>query len=275
MVTRKTWIVLDCNYLCHRARHSTGHLSYGGTPTGVIYGFLRFIKDFQYKIRQDDFVFCFDSKSSKRKKIYPDYKANRDNGELSPEERKEKKEFRLQIKRLRTKYLKDMGYKNVLVQPGYEADDLIASICLNLKKDEDALIVSCDKDLYQLLCPQVRMFSPVNNKFITYQSFITKYGIKPLEWIVVKALAGCPTDNIKGIEGIGEVRALKIIKREIDKESKAYKRYLKSGKIMTRNLNLVRLPYPGVKKFKLRHDKFSKEGFRKVIKSLNMKSLIT
>jgi DNA polymerase-1 len=273
MPTRRTWIVLDCNYLCHRAQHSTGHLSYGGTPTGVIYGFLKFVTGFQYKIRQDNFVFCFDSKKSKRKKIYSEYKAHRDK-ELLPEEEKEQKEFRQQIKNLRIKYLKMIGYKNIFVQPGYEADDIIASVCNNLPKDEDALIVTCDKDLYQLLCPQVRIFTPTDNGFVTFKTFKITYGIKPLEWIMVKAIAGCPTDNIKGVPGVGEIRALQILKHEINKESKAYKSYLESEQIIERNLKLVKLPFPGVRTFNLYKDKYSKDGYREVIKMLNMKSLM-
>ncbi|GAH13180.1 unnamed protein product, partial [marine sediment metagenome] len=43
------WLILDCNYLCHRAAHSTRDLSYKGVATGVIYGFLRDVLLFQEK----------------------------------------------------------------------------------------------------------------------------------------------------------------------------------------------------------------------------------
>jgi len=67
-------IILDCNYLCHRAKHIFGDLTYDGNATGVIYGFLKSLSAFQDLFNTSNFVFCFDSRTSKRKEIYPNIK---------------------------------------------------------------------------------------------------------------------------------------------------------------------------------------------------------
>ena len=92
------YLLLDCNYLCHRAKHSTGDLSYGGDATGVIYGFLKSLSGFQDFFNTSNFVFCWDSNTSKRKEIYPEYKANRENKEYTDEEIVFDMAFRWQMK---------------------------------------------------------------------------------------------------------------------------------------------------------------------------------
>ena len=81
----RKWILLDCPYLCHRMKHTMGDLSFKGAATGIIYGFLKSLSGFQDLFRTSNFVFCWDSKTSKRKEIYPEYKANRDKKEYTDE----------------------------------------------------------------------------------------------------------------------------------------------------------------------------------------------
>ena len=142
----KKWLILDCNFLCHRAKHSMGGLSHGNTPTGIIYGFLKSIQSFQDQFDTKHIIFCWDSKTSKRQEIFPAYKKKRADRykDLTKQEIKFEKEFRYQMKMLRTKYLKLIGYKNNFVQPGYEGDDIMASITLNLKMNDEAILITSD-----------------------------------------------------------------------------------------------------------------------------------
>ena len=78
-------LILDSPYLCHRAKYMTGALSFGENATGVIYGFLKSLSGFQSLFNTSNFVFCWDSNTSKRREIYPEYKANRKDKEYTDE----------------------------------------------------------------------------------------------------------------------------------------------------------------------------------------------
>ncbi len=268
-----TWLILDCDYLCHRALYTTGELKHRGAATGVIYGFLREVIELQKQFKTNNIIFCFDSKYSKRKEIYPQYKANRHTKKLTPDEVMFEAEFYQQKKLLRTKYLKLIGYKNVFVQKGYEADDLIARICLDNKNDK-IIIVSSDKDLYQLLCANVRMYNPMTHKTMNSFLFERYYNIKPFRWVEVKCLAGCSSDNIKGIKGIGEKTALKYITNKLKIGCKKYMDILNNTvAALSQNKDLVALPFKGTKKCTLHSNKLSKKGWRKVCVLLGFNSI--
>jgi 5'-3' exonuclease len=270
----KKYLLLDCNYLCHRAKYTTGDLSYGGDATGVIYGFLKSLGIFQDLFRTSNFVFCFDSAKSKRKEIYPEYKANRWDKEKTEEEIEFDKSFRKQVKKLRTTYLPMIGFKNVFIQKGYESDDVIASFCGNLQDGEEAIIISSDHDLYQCIAHNVSFYNPQSRKILTLQGFKKQYGIKPTEWALVKAIAGCATDNIKGIKGIGEKTAIKYLKGDLKKGKKLLDINCSDGvRLALENHFLVCLPMKGTKKFKITQDELSKHGWRQVIELLGMKSI--
>lgn len=279
----KKYLLLDCNYLCHRAKHTTGSLSYGGNVTGVIYGFLKSLGGFQDLFNTSNFVFCWDSNTSKRKELYPEYKAKRltieQEENMSEEEIQHwefETEFRRQIKKLRTTYLRMIGFSNIFIQRGYESDDIIASISRWISANEnlEAIIISSDKDLYQCISHNVSFYNPQRNKILTLQGFKKQYGIKPIEWAMMKAIAGCPTDNIRGVGGVGEKTALKYIRGEL-KSGKKYND-IKSENgwdIYNRNIRLVHLPLKGTQKFKLEPDKLSEQGWKRVIEMLGMKSI--
>jgi len=275
----RKYIILDCNYLCHRAKHTTGDLSFGGSATGVIYGFLKSLSGFQDLFRTSNFVFCWDSKTSKRKEIYPEYKANRDKKEYTDEEIEFDRAFRKQMKKLRTTYLPMIGFRNVFVQRGYESDDVIASICEHLDEREEAIIITSDKDLYQCICSNVSFYNPQTNKHLTLQGFKKQYGIHPHEWATMKSIAGCTTDNIKGIKGVGEKIAIKYLKGGLSEGKKYFdivdSLYHPNGKItlFDENWVLVKLPFAGTKQFKLRRDKLSEAGWKRVVELLGMKSI--
>lgn len=271
----KTLILIDTDYLCHRAKYTTGGLSHRGAATGVIYGVLRDILDLQERFRTTNLVFCWDSRYSNRKDIYPQYKANHIRKPGTPDEEHFEKEFRYQMKCLRKTYLKQMGYRNIFQQKGYEGDDLIAACCQAIGEDEEAIIISADHDLYQCLRFNIRMYHPQTGEIMTIHTFQEKYGIFPNMWIDVKAAGGCISDNVKGIPGIGEKTYLKFMTSNINPKSKAYALITskKGQAIIKRNLPLVSLPMIGTKGVKLVKNKLSEDGWRKVCKKLGIRSL--
>lgn len=269
------WLVLDVNGLCWRAYHSTGGLSYHGTPTGVTFGFLGEILRLQSHFETDRIVFCFDRGESLRSKLCKTYKYNRikKKKEATDHEKEMYDQIRRQITDLRKKHLPAAGFKNVFSQKGYEADDIIASVCHNLQPDDTAVVVSSDKDMFQLISKRVSVWRPKEQELWTKRKFIGTYGIVPKDWAWVKAIAGCSSDEVQGIPGIGEIRALQYIKRTINPSSGWYKAITDKAarRIIIRNLPLVTLPFEGCKDFVPKPD--GKIDWKPIYEKLGIRSL--
>ena len=210
------WLVLDMDLLCHRAFHTTGELEFRGNKTGIVYGVLREILNLQERFSTNKIVFAWDLGDPLRREIYPAYKLNRQHFNLDPQDGENRRQMRKQMLALRTEYLHGIGYRNIFFQEGHEADDVIASIVLNsLQPKEKAIIVSADQDLYQLLNHRVFIWNPVRKVLIDEANFSAFHGIEPARWHCVKAMAGCSSDNVKGIMGIGEVLAARFLQGQL------------------------------------------------------------
>jgi DNA polymerase-1 len=270
----KTWLVLDCHYLCWRAFYTTGGLSFGGHQTGTVYGFLRDVRGLQELHDTQNVVFAFDGGSGRRVELFPDYKASRYAKAVGmlPEERESHEAFLTQIRKLRKLYLPTIGFRNILWQEGYEADDVIASVCRGLGRAEDAVVVTADSDLFQLLAPNVVLYNPQKKKAITEKSFKDEWGIPPTLWADVKAIAGCSTDDVPGIRGVGEKTAAKFISGFLT-AGRGYNSIVAGNGIWRRNLELTRLPFPGTRRFELQDDEVTPEKWDYVTGRLGMKSL--
>lgn len=268
----RTWLLLDCDYLCHRAFYSTGTLKFGDVLTGVVFGFLRDIVNFQQLFQTDDIAFCFDHGKSLRVLEYPRYKSNRQQVE-GTSEFNAKKELAFQIKQLRLDYLPSIGFRNVFWQNGYEADDVIASVCKNLTKRESAVVISADHDLYQLLTDRVIIFNPHKKQTVTVKTFEDEWGLSPTQWVDIKSIAGCQTDCIAGVQGVGEKTAAKFITGSLKTSAKAFNAIVKGNAVWKRNRYLVQLPYPGTDRFELEDDKIKREDWTELTTRLGMKSL--
>lgn len=267
----KRYLIIDCNHLCHQAKYTVGDLSYEGAVTGTVYGFLLKVLHLRRNYLPDNIIFCWDSKNNIRYKIYPEYKQKRnDKKKEKPKVEKEfDNAFYYQMKRLRLKYLPVMGFKNIFYQTGRESDDIIASVCKGLHGE--GIIVTNDADLYQCIRKNI---SVLNAKgLLTLQKFKKQHNIHPKKYGLVKAIAGCTTDGVVGVEKVGEKTAIKYLNNELKTNTKAYENIINSKQIIKRNKKLVILPVKGTHKFKIRKDKFSKEGFNKVKKHLGIKHL--
>lgn len=97
-------------------------------------------------------------------------------------------------------------------QQGFEADDLIATYSrMAVERGATCTIVSNDKDLMQLIGPGVQMFDGVKNEWVTDETVLKKFGVKPDKVIDVQALIGDTTDNVPGCPGIGVKTAAELI----------------------------------------------------------------
>jgi len=267
-------LVIDTHFLCHRAFHSQmNNLAWKHRPTGVMFGFLRSVKELSNQFGANSIAFCFEHPHLFRRDISPGYKKRRTNKEKTPEEVKASQELHRQIDLLRTKYLPEIGYKNIIQEYGYESDDTMASIARDY---DDVVIVTADKDLYQCLFPGVTLYNPVTRVTTTHRTFSKQYKIRPSQWAIMKAISGCKSDEVKGITGVGEITALKFLRGELPEGHRLRNAILSSQGRATvrRNRALVELPYKGCPAFQIKPDAIRNQDWIKVVKSLGMRSLI-
>jgi DNA polymerase-1 len=145
------------------------------------------------------------SRQTFRSERYPEYKANRSS---TPDE------FRGQID-VTKEVLAALGI-TVLAEPGFEADDLIATLTTQAEKEGyQVLVVSGDRDSLQLVSDDVTVLYPRKGVSeltrFTPAAVVEKYGLTPQQYPDFAALRGDPSDNLPGIPGVGEKTASKWI----------------------------------------------------------------
>lgn len=170
-----------------------------GTPTGGVFGFASIAIEVIKKLEPDYVAVAWDKSktaTSKRKEIFPEYKA----GRTRPPE-----DFFAQIPLLH-ELLESFGWPLIEIDD-YEADDIIGTISVAAaEKDIETCIVSGDYDMMQLLSKHTSVY--INKKGsdmmrFTEAEFEEKYGVKLRQFIDYKALVGDSSDNIPGVRGIG------------------------------------------------------------------------
>ena len=172
-----------------------------GENTSAIYGtinsFLRLTERFNPK----QIAISFDRREKTfRYQITETYKANRP---AAPEELHAQvepiKEFFELIK------IPEISF------PGYEADDVLATIAEKFKDKYEIVIVTGDKDFAQLVDERVILYDPFKEKVTKTEDVIRKYGLKPEQFVDYLAICGDTADNIPGVKGIGPKGATKLL----------------------------------------------------------------
>jgi len=235
-------LLIDSNYLCYRAKMTTGHLQYHGVGTGVMFGFFNQLLTISQHTKPDQIIFFWDSRKNLRKEILPTYKAKR-RDEQSPEEIAEWNLAFREFNNLRKYILPQIGFNNNFFQRGYESDDLIAQYVFNKGRDEDIIIATGDDDLLQLLNGNTSIYNPAKELTVTKKDFIKKWSIQPYEWAYVKQIAGCKSDNVPGIPGVGEKKAIQYIKGEMKETTKTFQKIKDGKELIEFNRQLVVLPF--------------------------------
>ena len=250
-------LLVDSNHLCYYHSFRNMHFSYGEKPVGVIFGFLTSVLSLAKMFDTNRFAFAWDSRQSLRKVFYPEYK----------EHRREKTVVELktmfpQFVELRRKVLPKFGFKNIFHQVGYEADDIIGSICKR-NRNEEIVIISSDNDLYQLLDKDHSMYSIQSKKKYSSSDFIKEWGFEPSRWAGVKTVAGCSSDNVKGVEGVGNKKAVQYLLGKMSDKSQVKAKIEKEGRegLFVKNDRLVRLPFEGTQECVLQEDEFFLSDF--------------
>lgn len=201
----KAVFLIDGSSFLYRAYYALRQLHTSkGISVNAVYGFCRMIKKVINTFAPQNMILIWDSKGkTQRHEIYEAYKATR---QAPPNDLFEQKEY---IK----KFADLIGFKQ-LEQAGVEADDLIYSAADDLQKTgHDVIIISSDKDLYQLLSNHIFIFDPFKEEIIDKTSYEEKLGYPIYKLPFYFALLGDASDNIPGVKGIGKKGAEDLVKQ--------------------------------------------------------------
>jgi 5'-3' exonuclease len=205
----KRLLLIDTSALFHRSRsalmRACGELTTSaGVPITGTMGFLNAMFAVMDVYGYDCVIPCAEGGNNWRKKESAEYKSTRTSADVA---------HYADQSLLLDEVLPTLGM-NVVKQPGFEADDAIAHISRHSPAYEEIHILTCDKDLLQLVTNRVKvlLFSSAKKmELVDIDGVIKHFGVFPSEVKYFKALAGDSSDNVAGIKGIGKKTAVKII----------------------------------------------------------------
>jgi len=192
-------ILVDGSSYLYRAYHAFPPLTNSvGEPTGAMYGVLNMLRSLLLQYKPSHVAVVFDAKGKTfRDELFEHYKSHRP---PMPDD------LRAQIEPLH-QMVKAMGLP-LLAVSGVEADDVIGTLALQAEKvGRPVLISTGDKDMAQLVTPNVTLINTMNNAILGPEEVNDKYGIPPELIIDFLALMGDSSDNIPGVPGVGEKTA--------------------------------------------------------------------
>ncbi len=183
-----------------------------GENTSAAWGVVNFLLRLREKYRPDYVAWINDAGTSFREQRYADYKSTREklDNELQAD-------FDLSLKRI-CDLLEAFGIPLISI-PGYEADDVIGTLATaGAERGLQVVIVSGDKDFYQLVAPRVALLNPgrggpaaVDETWVDEGNASERLGVAPRQVVDFLALVGDSSDNIPGVKGIGEKGAQKLL----------------------------------------------------------------
>lgn len=197
----KTLLLVDGSSYLYRAFHALPDFrNRNNEPTGAIYGVLSMLRRL-HKDYQAHYSACvFDAKGKTfRDDLYAEYKANRP---PMPND------LMAQIAPL-YECISAMGWPMLIVE-GVEADDVIGTLAKHAGCENMRCIISTgDKDIAQLVSPQVTLVNTMSNETLDEAAVLAKFGVTPARMLDYLALVGDAVDNIPGVEKVGPKTAVK------------------------------------------------------------------
>ena len=202
-------VVIDGHALLFRAFHATSDTrmsTSAGEPTNAVFGFAASLLKTLQSEAPTHVAVAFDLPvPTFRHERYVHYKAHRP--PMDPT-------LAVQVSRVR-ELVETFGFP-IYDAPGYEADDVIGTIARQAAEANlDTVILTGDLDTLQLVGPHTRILTPRRGPFDTTlydtEAVLARYGIAPLRLPDFKALVGDTSDNIPGVQGIGEKTASRLL----------------------------------------------------------------
>lgn len=269
MVKPKRLLIVDQLNLFFRSYIVDPSLSTNGQPIGGLKGVLKSLQKIIRECKPDKVIVCWDGRggSTRRKAINKNYKAgrkpprlNRGIRVLSESEEQTNKTWQLQ--RL-TEYFNSTPIIQFMFD-GVEADDVIAYLSKHKHyEDWQKVIVSSDKDFFQLTDEKTVIYRPVQKQVVNMNHLLKEYNIHPNNFALARAMVGDKSDNLEGVGGIGLATASKRFpfltegkpstltdvidysKEQLkEKKLKAYENLVSNSDILKRNYKMMQLYVP-------------------------------
>ena len=200
-------VLIDGNAIMHRAFHAIPPLTTPDQePINAVYGFVSILLNVIQNLKPTHITVCFDEKEKTfRNELLPAYQSQRPptHDDLISQFDKARE------------FLKVAGIP-IYSKSGFEADDAIGTIADESKMDE-VVIITGDRDILQLVDDRkgIKLFMPVgglsNGKIYGEKETVERMGVTPALIPDLKGLIGDPSDNYKGVAGIGPVTATKLL----------------------------------------------------------------
>ena len=270
-------------------------------PKGIaIGGCIGFLKSLQKCVRDYDpneIIIAWDGHggSQKKRTMNKDYKEgrkplrfNRRMIKLDPEQEIKNKAYQ----QLRTmKYLNELPIVQIIIDY-VEADDIISYVVQHDKyKDYHKLIVSSDKDFYQLVDERTAIFRPIQKKVITMPIIMEEFGIHPNNFALARAIAGDPSDNLKGVPRVGlktvsnkfkflsselEVELETVLEHcnTVEKQLQVHKNILSHKQLIENNYDIMQLYKPAISGINKRIINYSIDNFEFEYSKMNFTKLL-
>ncbi len=201
----KTLLLVDGSSYLYRAFHAMPDLrNRNDEPTGAIYGVLNMLRRLHREIAADYSACIFDAKGKTfRDDAYPAYKANRP---PMPDD------LVRQIEPLKDA-IRAMGWP-LLIVDGVEADDVIGTLAREAQEHGLRTVISTgDKDIAQLVNPQVTLVNTLSNETLDEAGVEKKFGVRPARMVDYLTLIGDTVDNVPGVPKVGPKTAVKWLTR--------------------------------------------------------------
>ena len=209
MTEKNRLLIIDALNLFIRNYVVNPTLDNNGVPIGGSIGFLKSFQKLTRKTRPHEIIVAWDGigGSQRKKSQNKNYKAgrkplrfNRRMVELDPKQQDQNRIY--QQVRLH-EYLNELPVMQ-LSYDGVEADDVIAYVSKHSHyKDWQKIIVSSDKDFFQLCDENTAIYRPIQDALETEGSITMRFGIHPNNFALARAIAGDSSDNLKGVDRVG------------------------------------------------------------------------
>ena len=208
-MSNKRILVIDALNMYFRAYIVDPSLSTNGQPIGGLKGFLKIMQKLCRETEPDQVIVCWDGAggSARRKGFVKEYKAGRKpirlNREIKNMSESDEIENKIWQQTRLFEYLNCMPVIQLMID-GVEADDIISAVVQHpINKGKQKIIVSSDKDFFQLCDNETILFRPIQKEILNKNNILQEFGIHPLNFALARAIEGDKSDNLVGVSGVG------------------------------------------------------------------------
>ena len=297
MSEQKRLLLIDALNLFIRNYVVNPTLDNNGIPIGGSIGFLKSLQKIVRKTRPHEVVVCWDGYggSQRKKSQNKNYKEgrkplrfNRRMVELNPADQAQNK-IHQQVRLF--EYLNELPVMQ-LTYDGVEADDVIAYVARHkFYNDWQKIIVSSDKDFFQLCEKNTVVYRPIQDTIETEGTILFRFDIHPSNFALARAIAGDPSDNLKGVPRVGLKTVAKNFSflsqnkhydtdkifeecEKIKKKKAVHKNILENSRIVDQNYSLMQLYDPSISLLNKKSIDYTISTFEGERNNLNFKKLL-